>query len=271
MSKTLFITGSSSGIGKETVKLFASKGWNVAATLRNPEKESELQSLPGVTLLKLDVTQPESVTNAVNQAIEIYGKIDVLVNNAGFGVLGAFEPAGEDQIQKQFDANVFGLMRVTRAILPHFRQNKQGTIINVSSIAGRHTFPFFSIYHASKFAVEGFSESLYYELRPYQVKIKLIEPGPIKTDFDGRSLDHTNTSNLTEYQTANAKTSQFYQLMYRYAESPQTVAATIWKAANSNNYKLRYPSGYLAKLTLLMMKIAPLWKQRWLLRQLINI
>lgn len=271
MSKTLFITGSSSGIGKETVKLFVSKGWNVAATMRNPEKESELLSLPGVTLLKVDVTQPESVTQAVNQAIEIFGKIDVLVNNAGYGVLGAFEPASEEQIQKQFNTNVFGMMRVTRALLPHFRQNKQGVIINVSSIAGRLTFPFFSIYHASKFAVEGFSESLYYELRPYHIKIKLIEPGPIKTNFDGTSLDHTNSTTLTDYQTANTKTNHFYQLMYRYAESPQKVAATIWKAANSSCHKLRYPSGHLAKLTLLMMKMIPLWKQRWVMRKLIKI
>ena len=179
MKKTVMITGTSSGIGKATVLEFAKMGWNVIATQRNPEKEFDFSKLPNVKLYALDVTNLDSIKQAISQAQNDFGKIDVVVNNAGYGVDGAFEAMSDDIIEKQFNTNVFGLMRVTREVIKHMRPNGGGTIIQISSMGGKITFPLYSIYHATKFAVEGFTESLQYELRQFNIKMKLIEPGPI--------------------------------------------------------------------------------------------
>lgn len=183
MAKTVFITGSSSGIGRATAEIFSSRGWNVAATMRNPEKEEALGELPNVKLFPLDVLDNESVKNTIKEIVQVFGKIDVLVNNAGYAAIGPFEAAEEDQILRQFGTNVFGMMRVTKGILPHFRNHGGGMIINISSVAGRTSFPLFSLYNSTKWAVEGFTEALRYELRQFNIRVKLIEPGAIKTDF----------------------------------------------------------------------------------------
>ncbi|NCU33701.1 MAG: SDR family oxidoreductase, partial [Candidatus Moranbacteria bacterium] len=203
--KTIFITGSSSGIGRATVELFSKNGWNVAATMRSPEKESKLTKLPDVKLYKLDVLDITSINEAVSNVINDFGRIDVLVNNAGYGAIGPFEAATYDQIRHQFNTNVLGLFDVTREIIPHFRENQSGIIINISSVGGRLTFPLFSLYHGTKWAVEGFSESLHYELRPFGIKIKLIEPGAIKTDFYGRSQVIFNKEGLHDYDRYTEK------------------------------------------------------------------
>jgi NAD(P)-dependent dehydrogenase (short-subunit alcohol dehydrogenase family) len=153
MKKTILITGTSSGIGKSTVFEFAKMGWNVIATQRNPEKESDFQSLPNVKLYALDVTDLDSITNTLTKVSREFGRIDVLVNNAGYGVDGVFEAMSDEIIEKQFNTNVFGLMRVTREAIKLMRPAGGGTIIQISSMGGKITFPLYSIYHATKFAV----------------------------------------------------------------------------------------------------------------------
>ncbi|MEO1436911.1 MAG: SDR family NAD(P)-dependent oxidoreductase, partial [Bacteroidota bacterium] len=150
MSKNIFITGSSSGIGKATAKYFAEKGWGVAATMRRPEAEKDLNEIDNVKLYKLDVTDEATIERAVRKSIDHFGKIDVVLNNAGYGTAGPFEAATQKQIKRQFDTNLFGLMDVTRAFLPHFREHKDGLYMNVSSIGGLVTFPTFSLYHSTK-------------------------------------------------------------------------------------------------------------------------
>jgi NAD(P)-dependent dehydrogenase (short-subunit alcohol dehydrogenase family) len=258
MKKTILITGTSSGIGRATVKLFSERGWNVAATMRTPQKETELQKLKGVKLYVLDVQKPESIEAALNEAIKDFGAIDVIVNNAGYGAVGAFEAASDAQIRRQFDTNVFGVMNVIRGILPYFRGRKAGTIINVTSMGGHLTFPLYSIYHATKWAVEGFSESLHFELRPFNIRIKNITPGPIKTDFYDRSQDLFHKEGLTAYDNYVNATMKNSNEFGQNAPGPEVVAKTIWKAANSSSSRLRYASDFLGKFTLFSRKALPL-------------
>ncbi len=262
MKKTIFITGASSGIGRAAVELFAKKGWNVAATMRSPEKEQSLQSFENIRLFRLDVTQPETITEALKSALKAFGDVDVLVNNAGYGAVGIFEKAEPNQIQKQFDTNVFGLMNVTRVFLPHFRKRKAGRIINISSVGGRITFPVYSVYHATKWAVEGFSESLQFELRPFNIQVKLVEPAAIKTDFYSRSKDVFQKKGFTDYDTYEKVTLSNANKFGDEAPGPEVVAQTIWKAATSRCKKMRYPSSSQGKMLLMIRKIIPL---RWFL------
>jgi len=257
MKRTLFITGSSSGIGKATVKYFSKKGWNVAATMRNPENESELTKHENVKLFKLDVTDNESIQKAINEAISHFGNIDVLVNNAGYGTVGAFEAASSQQIQKQFDTNVFGLMNATRAILPYFRKKKEGVIINIASVGGRMTFPLYSMYHATKWAVEGFSESLQFELNQFNIRVKIIEPGPIKTDFYDRSQELFKKDGLPDYDDYQNIIMPNMQNFSANAPGPEVVAKKIYKAATDNRKKIRYPVGGGAPLILFLRRIIP--------------
>ncbi len=145
--KTIVITGASSGIGKATARYFAEQGWQVAATMRKPENETELNQIENVSVYQLDVTDNDSIANAAQQIISDFGSVDVVLNNAGYGLIGPFEAASNEQIRQQFDTNVFGLMEVTRAFLPHFRANQAGLFLNVSSIGGRITYPLNSLYH----------------------------------------------------------------------------------------------------------------------------
>ena len=247
---TVLITGASSGIGRATALYFAQQGWNVAATMRTPEKEQVLEQKNNIRLYRLDVTEEASIQHAVEGAIHDFGAIDVLVNNAGFALVGPFEAATPEQIQQQFEVNVFGLMNVTRALLPHFRERRSGTIINVASMGGRLTFPLYSLYHSTKWAVEGFSESLKYELRPFNIRVKLIEPGVIKTDFYGRSQDLVQKEGLTAYDEYSERVSRNVQQSNQYAQGPHVVARAIWKAAKSKSQKLRYPVASGAPLLL---------------------
>ncbi len=251
------ITGASSGIGKATAWYFQKKGWRVAATMRNPENEKELSQLDGVQLFRLDVQDADSIRQAVESAIKVFGRIDVLVNNAGYGTLGPFEASTPEQVERQFDVNVLGLMRVTREILPHFRHNRSGTIINISSIGGRTTFPLYSLYHGTKWAVEGFSESLQYELRPLGIRVRLIEPGAIKTDFYTRSVDVLRREGLNDYDDLLEKLPPFYNRAGEKAPGPEIVARKIYRAAISRSWRLRYPVGKERYLVLLPRKWMP--------------
>lgn len=257
MNKTIIITGASSGIGRETVKYFSKKGWNVAATMRNPSAETELIKLPNVTLYKLDVTSNESINNAIEQIWTKYKHIDVVVNNAGYGLIGTFEGATDEQIYNQFNTNVFGLMRVTRATLPHLRLQGFGRIINISSIAGVISLPLYSLYNASKFAIEGFSESLHYELKQFNIKVKLIEPGPIDTNFNSKSKIEICTDSLPEYQEYEDGINNFYNKNFENADHPIVVSKKIYKAATTNRNKIRFPAGFQAQLFTTLAKIIP--------------
>lgn len=245
MRKTILITGSSTGIGKATALKFQAEGWNVIATMRSPEKEEELTGLDNVLVTKLDVQDQASIDVAIQAGVEKFGKIDVLLNNAGYGLMGTFESATKEQVQRQFDVNVFGLFDVTRSILPHFRKNKNGTIINISSIGGRMTFPIMPFYHATKFAVEGFSESLHYELEPIGIKVKIVEPGGVATDFGGRSLEYQHNEELIEYNQFVGNVSKAFESAFdpNTVSTPAYIADVIFTAVTDGSAALRYRAG----------------------------
>ena len=247
MSNTILITGSSSGIGKVTAQYFQEKAWNVVATMRTPEKELELGRLDNVLVTRLDVQDSDSIARAVQLGIETFGKIDVLLSNAGYGAGGVLEATSMEKIRRQFDVNVIGLLETTKAVIPHFRANRGGTIINVSSVGGKVTFPLLSLYHGTKFAVEGFSEALSYEMGPIGVKVKLVEPGVIDTNF-GRSIDFSNDETLKEYQ---GLVGHLYAAMGSSVESAsdaRVVSEVIYRAATDGSSQLRYTAGEDAKL-----------------------
>lgn len=245
MSKTILITGSSSGIGKATAKLFQEKAWNVIATMRTPEKEEELDKLENVLVAKLDVLELDTIDTALAAGIEKFGQIDVVLNNAGYGLMGTFESAKRESIIRQFGVNVQGLFDVTQKTLPHFRKNKSGMFINISSIGGRMTFPLMPLYHATKWAVEGFSESLRWEMATIGVKVKVVEPGGVATDFGGRSLDMQHNQELTEY---NEFVNSFMKAMQasmnpENMSKPELIAEVIYTAATDETDTLRYRAG----------------------------
>lgn len=228
--------------------------------MRSPEKAGALASLENVCCLRLDVTDPESISQAIAQALQRFGAIDVLVNNAGYGLIGAFEACSVEQIERQFATNVFGLMGVTRALLPHFRERRSGIIMNVSSIGGHMAFPLYSLYHSTKWAVEGFSDSLQYELEPFNIRVKLIEPGPIKTDFYDRSADLASKPELTAYDPFVAKVMTAMKKAGDTGSPPEVTAQVIYRAATDGSRRLRYPAGGNAGALLLFRKLMP---DRW--------
>ncbi len=245
MNKTILITGASSGIGKATAKLFQEKDWNVIATMRTPEKEDELNKLENILVTKLDVLELNTIEDAIDKGIQKFGKIDVIVNNAGYALMGTFESAKRESIKRQFDVNVQGLFDVTQKALPHFRMNKSGMFINISSVGGKMTFPLMPLYHSTKFAVEGFSESLQWEMAEIGVKVKIVEPGGVATDFGGRSLDLQHNPELTEY---NEFVNKFTQAMTSAMDpdnqsKPEQVAEVIYTAATDGKSQLRYRIG----------------------------
>lgn len=268
--KTILITGSSSGIGRATALYFAAKGWNVAATMRSPQREFKLAKLPNVKVYPLDVTRPETIKEAVTAAISDFGGIDVVVNNAGYGGVGIFEAASQEQIERQFGTNVFGVMNVIREILPHFRERKGGTIINVTSVGGIITFPIYSVYHATKWAVEGFAESLQYELKPFNIKVKNIEPGAIKTDFYDRSQDLFKKDGLNAYDSYQKVAFANTQAAGANAPGPDIVARAIWKAANARSFRLRYPAGIQAAALIATKLLLPLSAFRAIVRSVVE-
>ncbi|HGM4744804.1 SDR family oxidoreductase [Stenotrophomonas maltophilia] len=242
-TQTILITGCSSGIGRTTAKYFQERGWNVIATVRSkPDKDEELNALENVLVAELDVTVKRTIEDAIAAGIERFGKIDVVLNNAGYGSYGLLEATPEHKMRKQYDVNVIGPMLVMQSILPHFRKRGGGTIINISSMGGKITFPLGTLYHGSKFAVEGMSEALSHELGPIGVKIKLIEPGVINTNFAGSSFDMNVDPGLTEYNPlVEAVTKAFAAATG--GSDPIVVAQAVWEAATDGSDQLRYIAG----------------------------
>lgn len=243
MTKTILITGASSGIGKATARLFAERGWNVVATMRNPEDAADLAG-DNVLIARLDLLDTPSIAAAVAAGVARFGTIDVLLNNAGFGAYGPLEATPMETIRKQMEVNFFGLIEATKAVLPTMRAQKSGTIINISSIGGRMAYPLGTLYHSSKWAVEGLSEALHYEARLFGVQVKIVEPGGVKTDFGGRSFVFTTDPELAEYQPmVDAMTAMMETMDTSAHQEPEEVAEVIWSAATDGTDQLRYISG----------------------------
>ena len=239
--KTIFITGASSGIGKEAAKLFHRNKWNVIATMRNPEKEEELKQFDNVLVVKLDVTDDALVKSAVAAGLERFGRIDALPNNAGFGIYGPLEVTPIEKIRQQFETNVIGLLRTTKGLLPVFRAQRAGLILNVSSIGGIITYPLGTLYHGSKFAVEGLTESMSFEMREIGVTVKLIEPGDTLTDF---KIETMNDESVPEYQGIIRKLSEGYAPIKAKGSKPSEIVEVIYRAATDGSDQLRYPAGH---------------------------
>jgi NAD(P)-dependent dehydrogenase (short-subunit alcohol dehydrogenase family) len=240
---TVLITGASSGFGLSSAQLFAARGWNVVATMRDPAAGAALAG-PGVLVERLDVQDRASITAAIDAGIARFGAIDAVINNAGFGLFGVFESTPRAKIQEQFDVNVFGAMDVTRAILPHFRARRAGTIVNVSSGAGVFGLPMISLYNASKFALEGFSESLSYELRALGIAVRIVEPGGVlETGFGRRSAQEATSGDAPPdaYAGFMAHSLKVFEgLRATRVSTSQQVAEVIFQATTDTGPRLRY-------------------------------
>jgi NAD(P)-dependent dehydrogenase (short-subunit alcohol dehydrogenase family) len=243
--KAIFITGASSGLGRATAKLFASKGWKVIASMRDPKKERELGDISGITVMALDVTAPHEIESVVGQVVAS-GGVDVVFNNAGYGLAGALEALTDNQIMRLVNTNMLGTIRTTKAFIPHFREKRAGLFINTTSLGGLVSFPFNSIYHATKWAIEGWSESMAFELNQLGIGIKTIEPGGIRTDFFTRSLD------TGRHPAYDALVNKFMGMitdpkqMATYS-TPEQIAEVVYEAATDGKDQLRYIAGADAK------------------------
>lgn len=248
--KAILITGSSSGLGRATAKLFASRGWKVIATMRNPNNEKELTKIPGVTLMALDTTDPQQIQGVAEQVVGS-GGVDVVFNNAGYGLAGPLEGLSDEQILRMVNTNLLGAIRTTKAFIPHFREKRAGLFINTTSIGGLMTVPFNSIYHATKWALEGWSESMAFELNQFGIGMKVIEPGGMKTDFFTRSFD---TGRHPAYDALVDKVMSVITAPKQMAtySTPEQIAEVVYEAATDGKDQLRYVAGADGKATYAM-------------------
>lgn len=243
--RVVLVTGASSGFGAATVRRFAAAGWAVAATMRRPEAAPDFAAFEHVVVLPLDVTDAASVAATVAATVARFGGLDVVVNNAGFGLFGVFEATPEDKLREQFEVNVFGVMAVTRAVLPHFRARRAGVVVNISSGAGVFTLPAISLYAASKFALEGFSEALDYEVAGLGIRVKLVEPGGVtSTKFGERSAAEAGglAAPPEDYRPFAARTEATFAALRaaRGRATQEEVADVIFAAATDGTRQLRY-------------------------------
>ena len=243
MNKTILITGSNSGIGKITAEYFAERNWQVIATMRNTEKAGKMKMHPNISIYQLDVTDTESIRKAKDAILSDFDKVDLVLNNAGFGCYGAFEPIMESEIDRQIAVNIKGVMMMTKIFLEHFRKNRNGLFINISSIAGLVSYPLASMYVSSKWAVEGFTEAIYYELRPLNVRVKLVEPGGFKTNFQLEGMSWSHDESMSEYHEVTQKTIETRRQRQPEMPDPIAVAEKIFEAANDESDRLRYLVG----------------------------
>jgi short-subunit dehydrogenase len=250
--KIAVVTGASSGIGEATAELLAKSGYTVYGTSR---KGSPIAQRP-YKMLTLDVTNDASVEAAVSAVIKLEGRIDVLVNNAGFGVApGGAEESSIEQTRQIFDTNFFGLVRMTRAVIPHMRKQGGGRILNIGSILGLIPAPYMATYAATKHAVEGFSESLDHEVRTQGIRVSVIEPAYTRTAFDANTQDVD--SKLPEYAMARKALTKLMKTGLAMGDDPKIVAEVVLKAANAHQPKLRYPAGKMAGRLSVLRRFVP--------------
>jgi NAD(P)-dependent dehydrogenase (short-subunit alcohol dehydrogenase family) len=251
-TKTAVVTGASSGIGEATAERLAKAGYKVYGTSRRGAQAGKRS----FEMLTLDVTSDESVAGAVGEVIAAEGQIDLLVNNAGFGVApGAAEESSIAQARSIFDTNFFGMVRMTRAVVPHMRRRGAGRIINIGSVLGFLPMPFGALYAATKHAIEGYSESLDHELRTRGIRVSIIEPAYTKTQFDANFLEPD--SKLDVYRDVRAAVSKTVKEVMVAADEPAVVADVVLRAASAARPKLRYAAGGLANRLRLLRRFAP--------------
>jgi short-subunit dehydrogenase len=249
MRQVALITGSSSGIGYETSLALARSGFCTYAGVRNMKNSDILEKKIAkekldLNILQLDVNDKSSIDNAINRIKTEEKRIDVLINNAGYGLVGFFEELGLDEIRKQFETNFFGVLNVTKKVIPIMREQNSGTIINLSSGAGQVGFPGISAYVSTKFAIEGFSESLMYELFPFGIRVIIIEPGVIKTNFFNNCIVSDESSKKGSlYSNSLKRIQNNIELMQEHATHPVEVAKVILQALNTDEPKQRYVVG----------------------------
>ena len=249
--KVAIVTGSSSGIGYATSLLLARNRFHTYATMRNIEKSADIQQIANkerlpLQVIQLDVNDDASIRNSIEKVKSENERINVLVNNAGYGLIGAFEDLSAEEIKSQFETNFFGVIRLTKQVLPIMRKQKSGTIVNVSSGAGRIGFPGMSAYVSSKFALEGLSESMSYELEPFGIRVVIIEPGVIRTNFKKNSVmskKSLDNSSISPYSSIIQKMDASISSIIEHATPPEEVAKAILHAVISNNPELRYLVG----------------------------
>lgn len=243
MTSTVLITGCSSGFGKASAELFLSRGWNVIATMRSPEP-SLFDDSERLLVTALDVTDPKSVSDAIAEGIARFGRIDALVNNAGVGMFSALEATPDDVIRQVFETNTFGVMGVVRAVVPHMRERGSGTIVNVTSSVGVAPMPLVAVYTASKYAIEGFSESLAYELGTFGVRVRIVEPGLApSTSFGSNSggrREDLMPAAYADYADRYLQSMRDYPTAYT---GEGDVAEAVYAAATDGGDRLRYPAG----------------------------
>jgi NAD(P)-dependent dehydrogenase (short-subunit alcohol dehydrogenase family) len=245
--KVALVTGSSRGIGFVTSITLARNGFLTYASMRNLDKEKEIrvvrdkEKIPLKTI-QLDVTDSTSVNNAIKSIMEQSGRIDVLVNNAGYGLVGAFEELSIEEIKQQYETNLFGVIRVTQAVLPIMRKQKSGIIVNMSSGAGRFGYPNGSAYVSTKFALEGLSESVAYEVEPFGIKIVLVEPGFVRTNFSSVVAKKSQSTN-SQYSKMTEKMAASIDQMKVKSSSPELVANIVLEIVTNKNPNLRYLAG----------------------------
>ena len=259
MKKIILLTGASSGIGYQTAESLAKEGHIVYGAARRIEKMEDLKQF-GVKSIYLDVTDENSIKNAVDTIIGKEGRIDVLINNAGYGSFGAVEDVDISEAKIQFEVNLFGLARLVQLVLPYMRKQKSGRIINVSSMGGRLTTYFGAWYHATKYALEAFSDALRMEVSDFGIDVSLIEPGGIKTDWGIIAADKLeNSAKGGAYEKEAMKTAKGMKKQYsgNLLSNPIVITKAISKAVNSNRPKARYLIGFMAKPLVFLHTILP--------------